>query len=98
MAQLGQGEAPVEIAGWTQRVFAPTTDNKFRALLNVAYRTPGGEWVPVRSGVVALPPDQATYGRVVLSPQGVRELGGGASPDAARPTVLILETKRPAKL
>lgn len=97
-AQVGQGETPVEIAAWTQRVFTPATDKKFRALLNVAYRTPGGEWVPVRSGVVVLPPDQATYGRVVVSPQGVRELGGGASPDAARPTVLILETKRPARL
>lgn len=95
-AQLGQGTAPVEIAPWTQRAFTPATDKKFRALLNVAYRTPGGEWVPVRAGVVALPPDQATYGRVVLSPQGVRELGGGPAPASAQPTVLILETTRPA--
>jgi hypothetical protein len=95
--QAGTGETPVEIAAWTQRVFRPKTDNKFRALLNVAYRTPGGEWVPVRSGVVVLAPDQATYGRVVVSPQGVQELGGGSTSDAARPTVLILETKRPAR-
>lgn len=94
-AQVGQGEAPVEIAPWTQRAFTPKTDQKFRALVNVAYRTPGGEWVAVRSGVVALAPDQATYGRVVVSPQGTRELGGGTTPEAARPTVLVLETTRP---
>lgn len=97
-ARLGQDATSVEIAPWTQRAFTPATDNKFRALLDVAYRTPGGEWVRVRSGVVALPPDQATYGRVVLSPQGVRELGGGPVPASAQPTVLILETTRPATI
>jgi len=89
-------KTPVEIAPWTQRAFTPKTDKKFRALLNVAYRTPGGEWVTVRSGVVALPPDQATHARVVVSPQGTTALGGGGAPDAARPAVLILEKKRPA--
>jgi hypothetical protein len=97
MVQVGGVQGPVEVAPWSQQVFRPQVDSKFRVPVRVAYRTASSQdWNLAKVGVVNLPPDQSLRARFIFAGGGLGALGEGAEELRRRePTLLLTETPVP---